>query len=135
MTDYAWQSDFTATQTTDVPVPYAWLKANCLAAVDEYEAYENLAKSMAENGVNTVEECYVAGFDPESATAALHAGITMDGDGKPVVTWSPDLNEGTGKVGARAYSIMGSNDLETWSEVADGMEGDFHFFKVKVSMP
>ena len=135
VTDYAWQSDFTATQTTDVPVPYAWLKANCLAAVDEYEAYENLAKSRAENGVNTVEECYVAGFDPESATAALHAGITMDGDGKPVVTWSPDLNEGTGKVGARAYSIMGSNDLETWSEVADGAEGDFHFFKVKVSMP
>lgn len=135
VTDYAWQSDFTATQTTDVPVPYAWLKANCLAAVDEYEAYENLAKSMAENGVNTVEECYVAGFDPESATAALHAGITMDGDGKPVVTWSPDLNEGAGKVGARAYTIMGSNDLETWSEVADGAEGDFHFFKVKVSMP
>lgn len=135
VTDYAWQSDFTATQTTDVPVPYAWLKANCLAAVDEYEAYENLAKSRAENGVNTVEECYVAGFDPESATAALHAGITMDDDGKPVVTWSPDLNEGAGKVGARAYTIMGSNDLETWSEVADGTEGNFHFFKVKVSMP
>lgn len=135
VTDYAWQSDFTATQTTDVPVPYAWLKANCLAAVDEYEAYENLAKSRAENGVNTVEECYVAGFDPESKTATLQADITVGADGKPVVTWSPDLNEGAGKVGVRAYTIMGSNDLETWSEVADGKEGDFHFFKVKVAMP
>ena len=58
-------------------------------------------------------------------------------DGKPVVTWSPDMNDGTGKVGAREYRIWGKEYLDevNWSEVPDGEVENYRFFKVTVDMP
>lgn len=40
---YNWVSDWTATRTTDVPVPYVWLAANSQDVVAEYESYEAAA--------------------------------------------------------------------------------------------
>ena len=82
----------------------------------------------------SVVACYVAGLDPTDATSKLMALIDMV-EGVPVVSWTPDLNEGAGKVGTRIYTIMGSNDLKNWSEVPDGQEVNFKFFKVVVEMP
>ena len=40
----------TETQTTPVPVPYAWLDAHVPGVVHDYEAYEAAAKATAANG-------------------------------------------------------------------------------------
>lgn len=86
-----------ATQTTVVPVPYAWLEKYYPGTAD----YEARAKSMAANGRNTVEEAYVAGLDPTDLVAEFTAFIEML-DGAAKVTWSPDLNT-NGAV--RVYTI------------------------------
>ena len=126
--DYAWASDFTATQTTVVPVPYAWLLANCRDAVDEYDVYESVAKQTAANGRQTVEECYVAGLDPEDSAAAFEARIEMV-DGAPVVTPSPDLKD------ERVYKVLGKTSLEDVGEWQYPTKPEHRFFKVTVEMP
>ncbi|MDO5318574.1 MAG: chitobiase/beta-hexosaminidase C-terminal domain-containing protein, partial [bacterium] len=126
--DYAWTSDFTATQTTVVPVPYAWLLANCRDAVDEYDVYEAVAKQTAANGRQTVEDCYVAGLDPEDPAAAFEARIEMV-DGAPTVTWSPDLKA------ARVYKVLGKTALEDAGEWQYPTNALHRFFKISVEMP
>lgn len=126
--DWAWASDFTATQTTAVPVPYAWLLANSRDVVDEYASYEAVAKQMAANGVNTVADCYVAGLDPEDAASVFKAQIELV-DGQPVVTPSPDLKE------ARVYTVQGRarlDDAEGWTTP---VKPEHRFFRVSVEMP
>ena len=97
-------------------------------------AFEAKANEVAANGVNKVWECYVAGVDPTDATAKFVTKIEMV-DGKPVITWEPDMNEGSGKTGVRTYKLLGSTDLKTWAEVPDDAEENYNFFKVEVSMP
>ena len=126
--DYAWTSDFTATQTTAVPVPYAWLLANCRDAVDEYDVYEAVAKQTAANGRQTVEDCYVAGLDPEDPAAAFEARIEMV-DGAPVVTPSPDLKD------ERVYKVLGKTSLEDAGEWQSPAKPEHRFFKISVEMP
>ena len=103
--DFGWTSDLTETQTTAVPVPYAWLLANCPDAVDEYDVYEAVAKQPAANGRLTVADCYVAGLDPNAPAAEFKAVIEMV-DGAPVVMPSPDLK------GARVYKVSGRTALD-----------------------
>ena len=98
------------------------------------EVFEAKANEVAANGVNKVWECYVAGIDPTDATAKFVTKIEMV-DGKPVITWEPDMNEGSGKTGVRTYKLLGSTDLKTWEEVADDAEENYNFFKGEVSMP
>ena len=124
---------FTETQTTLVAVPFAWLQEK-YPSITDAAAFEAKANEVAANGVNKVWECYVAGIDPTDSTAKFVTKIEMV-DGKPVITWEPDMNEGSGKIGARAYKLLGSIDLKTWSEVADDAEANFNFFKVEVSIP
>ncbi len=64
----------------------------------------------------------------------------MDGEGRPVITWEPDLNEG-GTKQQRVYRVLGAKALGAtaqWDDVTDsadsGAEG-YRFFKVKVEMP
>ncbi|MGN0855312.1 MAG: chitobiase/beta-hexosaminidase C-terminal domain-containing protein [Kiritimatiellia bacterium] len=126
--DWAWASDFTATQTTTVPVPYAWLLANSRDVVDEYASYEAVAKQMAANGVNTVEDCYVAGLDPEDETSVFKARIELV-DGQPVVTPSPDLKE------ARAYTVHGRTSLDDAEGWTTPVKPEHRFFRISVEMP
>ncbi len=71
------------TQTTPVPVPYAWLRAHVPSVVDEYEAYEAAAKAMAANG-RPVWACYALGLDPQDAASDFRiASFPMKADGTP----------------------------------------------------
>ena len=126
--DYAWTSDFTTTQTTDVPVPYAWLLENSRDVVDEYDSYEAVAKQVAANGLNTVEDCYVAGLDPEDEKAAFTAQIELV-DGQPVVMPSPDLKD------ARVYKVYGRTGLDDAEGWTTPLKSEHRFFKISVALP
>ncbi len=137
--DYHWASAYTATQTTEVPVPYAWLRGYYPHTADEYDAYESAAKDTAANGVNKMWECYVAGLNPTNVTDVFRAVISME-NGKPVIGWTPDLNEG-GTKQERVYIVEGRPSLTEgdWEELrienGELRIGDCRFFRVKVTLP
>lgn len=138
--DFVWQGESSSTQTTDVPVPYTWLRRYFPDTPEDGAAYEAVAARTAANGLPVVA-CYVAGLDPTDALAALTALIDMK-DGRPVVSWTPDLNEG-GTKQVRVYRVFGKRSLEDakggekndgWYDVAT-QPGDYRFFKVSVELP
>ena len=74
---------FTETQTTPVPVPYAWLDAHVPGVALEVEAYEAAANASAANG-RKVWACYAVGLDPQVATNDFRiASFPMKADGTP----------------------------------------------------
>jgi hypothetical protein len=79
---------------------------------------------------------FIAGTDPDDKKSEFIAKVEMV-DGKPIVTWSPDMNGGTGKLGVREYKIWGKENLEevNWTEVVDDKIENYQFFKVTVDMP
>ena len=94
-------------------------------------------------GVPLWEE-FVAGTDPDDEESKFSASISFDDEGKPVVMWSPALNDesplegGSTRMGARRYRVFGKNELtaaEGWTECPEGTEGNYRFFKVSVDMP
>jgi len=95
---------------------------------------ETIRSVLSCNGRNTVEECYIAGIDPESETDALTAAIEIV-DGVPKIAWKPALNGPGEKNGVRKYTVYGSNNLQTWVMLEDGTEAYWSFFKVTVEMP
>jgi hypothetical protein len=138
--DFQWTATaYTATQTTEVPVPYVWLRGYFPQTADEYAAYEAAALATAANGVNKVWECYVAGLDPTKATDVFRTVISMEG-GKPVISWTPDLNAG-GTKQERVYRVFGRSSLTEgdWSELrienGELRIGECRFFRVKVTLP
>ena len=121
------------TDTTPVPVPFAWLATNAPAAlVAAGGDYEAAATAMAANGVNKVWECYVAGLSPTNAAARFEARVEFE-NGKPVVTWDPDLGA------ARDYTTQGAKTLGGgWDDLEEGTDWDaagYRFFRVKVELP
>ena len=118
------------TQTTPVPVPYAWLTANDPDVVDEYEAYEAAAKKTAANGWK-VWKCYLVGVSPADETAEFTAKIEIHGE-SPIVTWDPNLNT-NGVV--RTYKVYGRETLEDGGEWQYPTNALHRFFKVSVEMP
>ena len=82
--------------------------------------------------MNKVWECYVAGISPTNTLEALRAIITMDANGNPVVSWTPDLNEGGAKH-ERVYTVEGMENLtdKSWGPTNSASR----FFRVKVEMP
>ena len=124
---------YTSTQTTPVPVPYAWLTQYEPDIVDEYDAYETAAKATAANGRNKVWECFVAGTDPTNETSRFEAKIEMK-DGVPVVTWEPDLNE-RGTKSERLYKVYGRERIDDGSPWQYPTNSLHRFFKVTVEMP
>ena len=121
----------TATQTTEVPVPYSWLRQYWPGISDEYDAYESAALGTATNGRNKVWECYVAGISPTNETAKFTAVIEM-ADGVPQITWSPNLN--TNGI-ERTYTIWGKTNLTDRMEWECPTNSAHRFFKVTVEMP
>lgn len=81
---------------------------------------------------------FVAGTDPTDRTSAFKVSIDF-ASGKPVITWTPDLNEG-GTKSLRTYRTLGINDLSrsadpaAWREVSPGSESAYKFFKVEVDL-
>ena len=132
-------ADAEVTLTTPEPVPYSWLSnraASILAAHDGN--YEAAAMATAANGANKVWECYVAGISPTNPAARFEAVIEIGADGKPAVTWTPDLNEG-GTKNERVYRVLGAKTLGGgWDDVTNMADPDaegYRFFKAMVEMP
>ena len=115
-----------------VSIPIAWLDEAVASIVAANGGdYEAAARATAANGANAVWQCYVAGLDPTNATSRLLATIEME-NGEPVVTWTPDLNEG-GTKSDRVYTVEGKEKLAdpTWGPT----NAATRFFRVKVEMP
>ena len=127
--DCAWIRAFSwdrqETQSTAVPIPFAWIDGYFPGASD----YEAVAKGMSANGRETVEECYVAGLNPTDAASELVAKIDLV-DNEVRISWMPNLN--TGAV-TRIYTVYGRTNLEDgdWEPVQPW----HRFFKVVVALP
>ena len=131
---------FTETQTTPVPVPYAWLNAHVPGVALEVEAYEAAANGTAANG-RPVWACYAVGLDPQVATNDFRiASFPMKADGTPdlarIVFDPPQAQWNVS--GARAV-VKGAATLDgPWGEVPaeGGALGEsalpMRFFKVEV---
>ena len=81
--------------------------------------------------MNKVWECYVAGLVPTNATDLFRTVIWMEG-GKPVIGWTPDLNEG-GTKQDRVYTVEGRESLTSGSWGPTNAAS--RFFRVKVALP
>ncbi len=78
----------------------------------------------------SVWQDYVAGTDPTDTNDFLQTMISMN-DGKPHITWSPNLNT-NGEV--RVYTVLGKTNLTDAAWVCP-TNAAHRFFKVKVEMP
>ena len=129
--NYQWTSAWTATRTTEEPVPYAWLTAHDPDVVDEYEAYE-----AAANGHKTWE-CYVLGLDPQGVDAFRITTFQMKADGTPdlsSIAFTPAQAEWN-VPGAQAV-LKGAATLDSeWQTVTEENKSGFRFFKVVVELP
>ena len=119
----------TATATTPVPVPYDWLAPYLAAFGGDYEA---AAHATGANGV-ALWESYVAGLDPADAASRFTAKIALGADGRPAVTWSPDLRTADPP---RAYTVYGKPTLgaAAWAPVTDANRATMRFFRVEVEI-
>ena len=137
---FGWESACTATQTTDVPVPYAWLRQHDPTVADESSAYEAAAKATAANG-RKVWECYALGLDPADEMSDFRIVSIELVDGKPKVEWEPNTNRWTGAE-IRAVLKGAATLAGPWEDVDKGDGGGrgatalpVRFFKVVVEMP
>lgn len=76
---------------------------------------------------------YVAGTDPTDETDVFTASITIV-DGKVKVSCSPELDDA--RKALRKYTTWGKKSLmdRDWTEVQEGCEAEYNFFKVTVEM-
>lgn len=119
-----WTPTLQATQTTPVPVPYAWLNTYHLASTGDYETAA-LADTDGD-GYATWEE-YVTGTCPTN-TASLFLTRIAFSNGVPVITWYPDMGE------TRTYSIEGKAALSDSAWLAP-TNAATRFFRVRVTLP
>ena len=141
--DCLWVADYSClwtpiepyTHESSAPVPYDWILTYLPHTAYEYDHFEAVVRETAANGVNTVEEAFVAGLDPSDPKDKFIAKIEMV-DGKSVVTWTPDLNE-DGTKSVRTYKTWGKDSLDAdeWLEVTPENQDDMRFFRVTVGMP
>ena len=126
----SWNGEFpTTTSTSPVPVPYVWLDKYGLGGT--IESYETAANSTAENGENTVWECYVAGLDPTKAGEKFRAVISSV-DGVVKIDWEPKLTDE--EEALRTYTVLGKADLAMDPDWVSPTNATHRFFKVKVQM-
>ena len=112
----------------DGTVPLSWIENLGITGVSAAEA---ASLDPDGDGFTTAQE-YIAGTDPTDPDSTFTASIEIV-DGKPVVTYTPDL------LSERKYIKLGKVNLsdpnEDWVEVKDGEEENYNFFKVTVDMP
>ena len=126
---------YTATQTTMVPVPYVWLWRHIPGIVNEYEAYETAAKSVAANG-RKVWWCYVLGLDPQGMRDFKITSFPMREDRTPDlanIAFDPPQEEWNVPA---TYRLLGAETLDgPWHEVSVSGNASDRFFKVEVVLP
>ena len=76
---------------------------------------------------------YVAGTDPTDENDVFRASITIV-DGKVTISYTPELDDA--RKAMRKYTTWGKASLmdTDWTEVQDGHEAEYNFFKVSVEM-
>lgn len=76
---------------------------------------------------------YVAGTDPTNPKDKFRASITVV-EGKVMVSHTPELDDA--RKALRKYTTWGKGSLldVVWTEVPEGREADYNFFKVTVEM-
>ena len=76
---------------------------------------------------------YVAGTDPTNEKDVFTASITIV-DGKVTISYTPELDDA--RKAMRKYTTWGKTSLmdTDWTEVQDGHESEYNFFKVSVEM-
>ena len=76
---------------------------------------------------------YVAGTDPTDENDVFRASITIV-DGKVTISYTPELDDARKEM--RKYTTWGKTSLmdTDWTEVQDGHEAEYNFFKVSVEM-
>ncbi len=114
----------------DSDMPVAWLE-NLGLVTSGVTAVEAANLDPDGDGLTTSQE-YIVGTDPTDPDSKFTASIEIV-DGRPVVTYSPDLLE------ERRYKKLGKKDIgdpaEPWVEVKEGEEDAYNFFKVSVDLP
>lgn len=83
------------TLTSKVPVPYSWLEEYGFGDEIDFESAVNLKtdKRTSVDRELTVWEDYVAGTNPTNVNSVFTAILDFV-DGKPRISWRPNLNEG-----------------------------------------
>ena len=78
---------------------------------------------------------FVAGTDPTDENDKFTASITFDADGKPLIAYSPEFSDAA-EAEKRKYTTYGKVKLtdKEWTDVPDGEEANYNFFKVTVEM-
>ena len=123
------------TLTTPEPVPYSWFAKYQLGGASDFETLGNSASGKIQGGHPTsMWEEYVAGTDPTDEDDVLKANISFDEEGNPVISALPKLTDD--EIAMRLYRRYGKVTLNDpdWTEIADGEEDNYNFFKVSVEM-
>ena len=135
---YGWSSLYTATRTSNVPVPYSWLMLNDPEIIDEYEIYEAVANNVAANG-RKVWECYVVGLDPNDSTNDFRiTSFPMKANGMPDlenIRFEPSQERWNVHDARPVLKGRSRLDAGYWQTVPEGGNPDFHFFRVEVELP
>lgn len=113
-----------AKAATPSGVPYTWLARQGGSGLTE-KALAATEKKLAANGVNTLQECYVAGLDPSDENSEFKADITIT-NGVPYITWTPSIPD-------RKYTIMGKASLSD-PEWVTPTNSTHRFFKVMIDL-
>jgi hypothetical protein len=128
---------FLSTQTTAIPVPYAWLKKCYPDIRDEFDVYESIARGESMNRFK-VWECYAIGLDPRNATNEFKiTSFQLRADGTPDLTnikFEPSVN--MWNLPSAKPMIMGTSDLISgeWRVLLEGDNTACRFFKIGVSL-
>ena len=127
------------TTSSAVPVAYEWLEEHpaLLSATGVDGDYEKAAKTSTGKRDATGKPLsayhdYLVGTDPLDKDDVFSVSIEMDGD-RPVVTWTPDLNE-DGRYNRRVYTVWGKTNLTDKAWHSQTNEAS-RFFKFTVDMP
>ncbi|MBQ9431684.1 MAG: hypothetical protein IJU44_09055 [Kiritimatiellae bacterium] len=126
--------DPSETQTTPVPVPYAWLDGYPELLAGQSGDYEVAANATAANG-RKVWACYVVGLDPSDPLDNFRiTRFWMDGY-MPMFVVSPTTN-GSGRSILPYVRPLGKAELTgAWLHVPDGGSPAFRFFAAEVVPP
>ena len=121
-----------------VAIPATWM-VNYPNFVSKYGSDFTKAltmKSGKKDGAGNamlVWQDYVAGTDPTNERDVFTASITIV-DGKVTISYTPELDDA--RKAMRKYTTWGKTSLmdTDWTEVQDGHESEYNFFKVSVEM-
>jgi len=121
----------TETQTTPIPVPYAWLNGYPSLLAKYLGDYEAAAKATAANK-HAVWVCYAVGLDPFDPLDDFRiTRFWMDGN-MPKFEFN-HTTDGSGNSFLPYVKPLGKVNLtDTWLQVPDGGNPAFRFFTVEV---